>query len=193
MEDLEELIGGSELPVLCNLRGEAEGGRFEGSADERLAVLKKVVDYGPAYVDFDLASAMESQESNTFIRGLKDKDIKVVISAHNLEDCYSEDEIEELCADMDLKESDFFCFRCKISTYTHIANLFASSYEMRTRNIMFAFEGLGKLGKKLSIFAPMMSSAMTFCAAEEEKKRGGDSIDLAELNKQWKLLLGNQM
>lgn len=51
--DLARLIGRAPCPLLLTCRPPREGGRFAGSEDERLAILRRAIELGVAYVDVE--------------------------------------------------------------------------------------------------------------------------------------------
>ena len=191
VEDIKELREKSELPILFTLRREELGGRFAGDMEERIGIFKLLLDLSPAYMDFEMEYLNADKKYLALYNNARKKDIQILVTSYNREDCFSEDEMEDLYDEMDLKGPDFFSFSCNISTFAHMANLFAYSNDMKKRGMMYTFRGMGKLKDKCSIFAPLLGSSIAFCTAEARKKRGKGLIDIEELNEQWTLLLGS--
>ena len=57
--DVKDMISGSKKPVLISCRPPHEGGKFDGTEDERLALLRQAIIAGPDYVELDPVSAMK--------------------------------------------------------------------------------------------------------------------------------------
>ena len=57
--DVKDMIAGSKKPVLISCRPLHEGGKFEGTEEERLALLRQAILAGPDYVELDPASALK--------------------------------------------------------------------------------------------------------------------------------------
>ena len=57
--DVKDMISGSKKPILISCRPVHEGGKFDGTEDERLALLRQAIIAGPDYVELDPASAMK--------------------------------------------------------------------------------------------------------------------------------------
>lgn len=57
--DVKDMISGSKKPILISCRPPHEGGKFDGTEDERLALLRMAILAGPDYVELDPASAMK--------------------------------------------------------------------------------------------------------------------------------------
>lgn len=55
--DFKELLEGAKKPILISCRRPDEGGKFEGTEDERVMLLKQAVLAGPAYIELDLDTA----------------------------------------------------------------------------------------------------------------------------------------
>jgi 3-dehydroquinate dehydratase/shikimate dehydrogenase len=57
--DVKDMISGSKKPVLISCRPPHEGGKFDGTEEERLALLRQAILAGPDYVELDPDSAMK--------------------------------------------------------------------------------------------------------------------------------------
>ena len=57
--DVKDTISGSKKPVLISCRPPQEGGKFEGTEEERLALLRQAIIAAPDYVELDPVSAMK--------------------------------------------------------------------------------------------------------------------------------------
>lgn len=57
--DVKDMISGSKKPVLISCRPPHEGGKFDGTEDERLALLRMAILAAPDYVELDPQSAMK--------------------------------------------------------------------------------------------------------------------------------------
>ncbi len=52
--DVAELIAGIEKPIIISCRRKKDGGEFEGTEEERLALLQEALTAGPAYLEIEL-------------------------------------------------------------------------------------------------------------------------------------------
>lgn len=80
--DMKPLSAASPLPLLWTNRPEWEGGRFKGSEDERIEILKRAVRAGAAYVDIELATDPAARSS--LVDDAKVKGTRVILSFHDL-------------------------------------------------------------------------------------------------------------
>ncbi|MBI1347537.1 type I 3-dehydroquinate dehydratase [bacterium] len=55
--DIAELISGLDKPVIVSCRRKKDGGAFEGSEDDRIALLQEALTAGPAYIELELEIA----------------------------------------------------------------------------------------------------------------------------------------
>ena len=51
--DVKDMLEGSKKPILVSCRQQEEGGKFEGTEDERMALLRQAILAGPAYIELD--------------------------------------------------------------------------------------------------------------------------------------------
>ncbi len=55
--DVKDLIEGFDKPIIVSCRRKEDGGKFEGSEQERMGLLRQAIVAGPAYVELDLEIA----------------------------------------------------------------------------------------------------------------------------------------
>lgn len=55
--DVKDMLDGAKKPVLVSCRRNTDGGQFQGTEDERQALLRQAILAGPAYVELDLDMA----------------------------------------------------------------------------------------------------------------------------------------
>ena len=57
--DVKDMISGSKKPVLVSCRQPEEGGQFDGTEDERMALLRQAILAEPAYIELDPVTAQK--------------------------------------------------------------------------------------------------------------------------------------
>lgn len=55
--DIKDLLEGAKKPILISCRTQAEGGKFSGTDEDRVMLLKQAILAGPAYVELDVETA----------------------------------------------------------------------------------------------------------------------------------------
>ena len=192
IRDLEKIIKESPLPLICTLRSEEIGGVFDGEPEEKIEKLRQIIQYTPAYIEFELDEIQRDKEYVKLVNEAKENNIKVIISKHNMEECYVEDEIEYIMKSMVDLGCDISKICCKITGFTNIANIFSSAHELKKGNNSYTFKGTGKLGNKCSVYAPLLGSTIAYCSQNKEERAEKHLIDLDSLNQQWHILLGKR-
>jgi len=75
-----EIIKGDIKKVVCTLRPKLEGGKFEGSEKERIAILKLIAEYNPFLLDIEFNTIKKNRE---LVKYLKTTKTKLLISWHD--------------------------------------------------------------------------------------------------------------
>ena len=57
--DVKDMIAGSKKPILVSCRHPEEGGKFEGTDDQRMALLRQAILAEPAYIELDPETAQK--------------------------------------------------------------------------------------------------------------------------------------
>jgi len=57
--DVKDMISGSKKPVLISCRPPSEGGKFDGTEDERMQLMRQAILAGPDYIELDPQSALK--------------------------------------------------------------------------------------------------------------------------------------
>jgi len=57
--DVKAMLEGFEKPILVSCRNKNEGGHFEGTEDQRMALLRQAILAGPAYIEMDPVTAQK--------------------------------------------------------------------------------------------------------------------------------------
>ncbi len=133
------------------------------------------------------------QTFSEIIDDARKKSIKVIISKYNTEGCYSEDEFEYVLRSMYEMNGDIYKISCNISSFTHLANIFAAAFEMRKEEKTFTFHGTGKLGNKCAQYAPILGSVMAFCSPNKDEKVEDNLVDIELLDGFWNILIGTDI
>jgi len=187
---LEGIIRESVLPVLVTLRAGGSGGTFAGGPEEKVPIFRKILEYSPAYLELELDDIEKSGDLKEMVAQAKERNIKTVISTYNIDECFSEDEIEDIGYATDGIDGDVLRICCPVTTFTSLANLFASSYGLKKKGKVYSYFGMGKLGHKCSIYAPLMGSVIAYCTLAKKKKVEDGVMSIDSLNEQWDVLLG---
>lgn len=187
---LDEIIKKSVLPVFVTLRGEGSGGKFSGGPEEKIPLLRQALEYSPAYLELELDDIEKSGVLKEMVAEAKERNIKTIITSYNNDNCFNEEEIEDIGYVTDGIGGDILRICCPVDTFASLANLFAASYDLKKKGKVYSYFGMGKLGHKCSIYASLLGSVMAFCTLTKKKKMDGGLMNIDSLNTQWDVLLG---
>jgi 3-dehydroquinate dehydratase/shikimate dehydrogenase len=82
--DVAAVVRGARVPVLATCRPAWEGGLFEGSEEDRAAILGRALALGAAFVDVEWR-ALRGLHGDTFRRVVARDPARVVVSSHDFE------------------------------------------------------------------------------------------------------------
>ncbi|MDO9527726.1 MAG: type I 3-dehydroquinate dehydratase [Syntrophales bacterium] len=169
---LGELIGAKEGKLLITNRKMDEGGRFEGSERERVALLKEAVELGAEYIDIELSTEDALIEELLLkIRG-NDNRTKLIISHHDFNKTPPESELKKLFDECLGAGADIV----KIVTYANsvednlrVLNLIPYAKGGNKEIIAFCMGNSGRISRAA---APLLGSYLSFASLE----RGDESV-----------------
>jgi len=75
-----EMIKKDFKKIVCTLRPKSEGGKFEGSENERIAILKLIAEYNPFLLDIEFNTIKKNKELSKYLKLTK---TKLLISWHD--------------------------------------------------------------------------------------------------------------
>lgn len=83
--DVARALHGRRLPVVATCRPRWEGGRFDGSEDERSRILKQALDLGAEHVDLEWRAIEGNAAHASFGDLIRQDPARVVVSSHEFE------------------------------------------------------------------------------------------------------------
>ncbi|WP_010583917.1 type I 3-dehydroquinate dehydratase [Schlesneria paludicola] len=151
--DVKDMISGSKMPVLISCRPPEEGGKFEGTEDERLALLRQAILAGPAYVELDPDSAMKIPRFGTTQR---------VVSFASMTRPLSD--VEEVFDEATRCKADIVKFTWPTDTLEQAWPLLAVVSQKRMLPVVGL--GLGRCGLTFSLLGRKYGSPWIYAALE---------------------------
>jgi 3-dehydroquinate dehydratase/shikimate dehydrogenase len=171
--NLEKLISHSQLPKIVTNRIKQEGGRFEGTEDERIAYLQEAIDLGAEYVD------IESDYFHPFERG----STKLIVSHHNFQQ--TPENLEEIYRNIVIQNPDIVKIATKaqnLGDSLRMINLIANSDKYMIGICM------GQQGVITRVLGPVYGGYLTFASLEKGKASAPGQLSVEELKNTYKLL-----
>ena len=168
--------------TVCTLRPKSEGGKFEGSEKERIAILKLIAEYNPFLLDVEFNTIKENKELEKYLKSSK---TKLLISWHDFK---KTPKFSELRSKMN--QMSKFSHNVKIVTTaksiddsTRVLQL----YRNNGKNKLIAF-AMGDNGRMSRILCLYLGSPYTYASLGKPVAPGQLSVD--EINKIINLKIG---
>lgn len=153
---IERIKLNTKLPCIATNRLRTDGGKWEGSEDERIALLINILPFVEA-VDIEL-SADEDQRSKV-IDAAKAENVTVIISAHDFETTPSVEEMKNILNEAHEAGADIAKLAVLAHTKQDVLDLLQATSDMEKPVCTIA---MGELGKHSRIIAPCYGSRLTY-------------------------------
>ena len=168
-ECIEESLKRKTKPVIITNRPEREGGKFNGSEQDRLCLLQKAIDLGADYVDVEYDSIEQIIRRNSS---------KIIISHHNFKE--TPHNLSKIYDDICQQKPDIV----KIVTYANdiIDNIriFELLKSAQIPTISFC---MGESGYISRILTKKVGGFLTFASLEKGKESAPGQLTVNELSK----------
>ena len=166
---IEESLKRKTKPVIITNRPEREGGKFNGSEQDRLRLLQKAIDLGADYVDVEYDSIKQITRRNSS---------KIIISHHNFKE--TPHNISKIYDDICQHNPDIV----KIVTYandiTDNIRIFELLESAKVPTISFC---MGELGYISRILTSKFGGFLAFASLEKGKESAPGQLTVNELSK----------
>jgi len=166
---IEESLKRKTKPVIITNRPEREGGKFNGSEQDRLHLLQKAIDLGADYVDVEYDSIKQITRQNSS---------KIIISHHNFKE--TPHNLSKIYDDICQQKPDIV----KIVTYandiTDNIRIFELLKSAKVPTISFC---MGELGYISRILTSKFGGFLTFASLEKGKESAPGQLTADELSK----------
>jgi len=166
---IEESLKRKTKPVIITNRPEREGGKFNGSEQDRLHLLQKAIDLGADYVDVEYDSIKQITRQNSS---------KIIISHHNFKE--TPHNLSKIYDDICQQKPDIV----KIVTYANdiIDNIriFELLKSAQIPTISFC---MGESGYISRILTKKFGGFLTFASLEKGKESAPGQLTVNELSK----------
>jgi 3-dehydroquinate dehydratase / shikimate dehydrogenase len=153
--DFKRLLAEKPCPMVATVRRPADGGRFSGTEDERLTLLRQAIVSGFDWVDL---------ETDTIDQVRRFKDVKRIVSYHNLREMPAD--LEKTYAKMCKQDADVV----KIAVAAHVP-----TDNLRVLNLLRGAPKptialcTGDLGLPSRLLGPCLGSPFTYAAFNKER------------------------
>ncbi len=174
--DLGRLLSSSPIPKIVTNRIKYEGGRFEGSEDQRYACLQEAVELGAEYVDIEL----------NYFRQMPRKTTKLIVSYHNFDN--TPENLGEIHRKLVGSGADIAKIATKANNYQDSLRMLNLISQVRAEGRDIIGLCMGKEGIVTRVLGPVYGGYLTFASLAEGKESAQGQITVDELRKTWGLL-----
>lgn len=182
--EFESLTKGCQRPFVVTNRRKEEGGRFKGSEEKRICILKKAIDLGADYIDVEVGTKISLLQSL-----IKNKrGAKIILSFHNFRATPSQKELKRLCNHMNRLGANII----KIVTFARswednllILSLIPFAREKRKKIVAFC---MGEKGRMSRVFAPIMGAEWTYASLNKNRASAPGQLTVYEMKDIWERL-----
>ncbi|MFB5606393.1 MAG: type I 3-dehydroquinate dehydratase [Nitrosarchaeum sp.] len=166
-----ELIKKDMKKIVCTLRPKSEGGKFEGSEKERIAILKLISEYNPFLLDVEFNTIIKNKELAKYLKSTK---TKLLISWHDFKKTPKLSELKNK-----LNQMAKFSQNVKIVTTAKSADdstriLQMYSKKGKTKLIAFAMGDAGRISRILCLY---LGSPYTYVSLGKPVAPGQFSVE----------------
>ncbi|HJJ21680.1 MAG: type I 3-dehydroquinate dehydratase [Candidatus Nitrosopumilus limneticus] len=166
-----EIIKKDLNKIVCTLRPKAEGGKFSGSEEERLSIIKLVAEYNPFLLDVEFNTLKKNKD---LVKYLKSTKTKLLVSWHDFKKTPKSIELKNKIKQMSKFSSNVKIVSTAKSTEDSIRML--ELYDNKGKNNLISF-AMGEPGKISRILCLYLGSPYTYVSLGKAVAPGQFSID----------------
>ena len=178
--------------VILTNRSASEGGKFEGSEDERLSLLKEALEASEADA-VDVEYFADPRKRAEIVALSRKLNATVIFSFHDFAGMPDAAELEHLALKMHAEGADIAKIAVTPETAEDALKLLELTLKLKASNASkagkgeaagekgVAFIGMGSVGRHLRVLAPIYGSALTYGFLEGEESVAPGQLSISEL------------
>jgi 3-dehydroquinate dehydratase-1 len=166
-----EMVKNDLKRTVCTIRPKTEGGKFEGSEKERIAILKLIAEYNPFLLDVEFNTIRKSKDLEKYLKSTK---TKLLISWHDFKKTPKFSFLKD-----QMKKMVKFSSVVKIVTTAKSVNDSTSTLQLyskkgKTNLIAFTMGDAGRISRILCLY---LGSPYTYVSLGKPVAPGQFSVD----------------
>ena len=161
--------------IICTLRPKTEGGKFSGTENERIAIIKLIAEYNPFLLDIEYNTLKKNKE---LVKYLKTTKTKLLVSWHDFKKTPKDAELKNQINQMSKFSSNVKIVSTAKSTEDATRMLELYSKKGKNNLISFAMGDAGRISRILCLY---LGSPYTYVSLGKAIAPGQFSVD--EVNK----------
>lgn len=167
------------IPLLINVKDEAEKGKFSGSKEQKIFLLKECAKRGAEYIDIDY------QFEEALLAGLKreteNAGSQLILSAHFFEGTPTFPALKNRVQRMQNSGADIVKIATMPESQKDLITLLRFAENMKRKNIPFIAMSMGQIGKISRLLVPLLGGEMMFAPLTKEEASAPGQICRDEL------------
>jgi 3-dehydroquinate dehydratase/shikimate dehydrogenase len=168
--DLRKIISGKKCPLIMTCRKQEEGGKYAGSEERRIEILKRCTEFGADYVDIEMSSGRQAVEELIACR----KDSKIILSYHNFNEMPAD--IDGIYLQMKKLGGDILKISVMSTDLKDNLRMFGLIEKAKEEGRNFIGICMGELGEVSRILSLAYGSYLTFGCIEKGKESAPGQI-----------------
>ncbi len=191
-EIIREIKSEAGIPVIATNRSSSEGGKWEGTEEDRTGLLTGLLNYpfflkeGPDAVDIELSASRE--ERDKVIKAAKDHGKTVIVSSHYFSKTPSPREMKAILEEMFLAGADIAKLAVMPQSMEDVLNLLRVTLDFRNEGKSVCTIAMGKPGKHTRVVAPLYGSVLTYASVESGAAAAPGQLPVDEVKKIMEML-----
>ncbi|QLC49069.1 type I 3-dehydroquinate dehydratase [Methanolobus zinderi] len=177
---IERIKVNTSLPCIATNRLQADGGKWEGSEDERIAFLIDILPFVEA-VDIELSAGADQR--NKVIEAAKAAEVTVIVSAHDFNETPTVEEMKKILKSAHEAGGDIAKLAVMAKSKQDVLDVLQATADMEKPVCTIA---MGEVGKHSRIVAPCYGSRLTYGAIAQAVAPG--QIKIHELKSALEIL-----
>jgi 3-dehydroquinate dehydratase (EC 4.2.1.10) len=155
---IERIKVNTNLPCIATNRLQTDGGKWEGSEEERIALLTDILPFVEA-IDIELSA--DAGQRSKLIEAAKAADVTVIVSAHDFNSTPSVEEMKKILNNAYDAGADIAKLAVMAQSKQDVLNVLQATADMDKPVCTIA---MGEIGKHSRIVAPCYGSRLTYGA-----------------------------
>ena len=181
VEKLKAFVSGLKMPVIVTNRKKEEGGSFNGTEDERIALLSTIIE--TVKVDaVDIEYSASAVAKTEIVEKAKSRHIPVIFSFHDFKGTPRRSDLVEIVTRMhDETGGSIAKIAVTPRTLSDALLLLDFTHKLTLEGKVVATIGMGPVGRHLRVIAPLYGSALTYGFLEGEEAVAPGQFSVNEL------------
>ena len=177
--DFIDLLKDRPCPLIFTNRSRDEGGRFSGSEQDRIGLLKQAVSAGADYVDIELRTDPAYRED--VVQRAREAGTKLIISFHDFLNTPPKERLVEV---LDLQRqagADISKIVTMAEGPRDVLNIFSLYFKALDGDFPLIAFCMGTFGKMSRLVCPSLGAYLTYCSSAEGHEAAPGQITLDDM------------